>query len=51
LQLLCVKTAPSPEAIDHMRRVAGFIRRHLDQGPHRNIAASALALFADELGP
>jgi hypothetical protein len=40
LHLLCAKGAPSAEDIDHMRRVVGFIRRHLAQGPHRNIAAS-----------
>ncbi len=40
LQLLSAKAAPRPEDIKHMRRVVGFLRRHLAQGPHRNIAAS-----------
>jgi hypothetical protein len=40
LQLLRVKRAPKAEDIKHMRRVVSFIRRHLAQGPHRNVADS-----------
>lgn len=40
LHLLRIKRAPNTEDIAHMRRVVSFVRRHLAQGPHHNVAAS-----------
>ncbi len=40
LQLLRTKRAAHAEDIIHMRRVVSFLRRHLAQGTHRNVAVS-----------
>ena len=40
LELLRGEKAPGADDFKHMRRVVGFIRRHLAQGPHREVAAS-----------
>ncbi len=40
LHLVRIKRAPNADDIQHMRRLVGFVRRHLAQGPHRNVAAS-----------
>jgi Protein of unknown function (DUF3140) len=40
LRLLGIKRAPNADDIAHMRRVVGFIRRHLAQGPRRKLANS-----------
>jgi hypothetical protein len=40
LQMLRIKRAPNANDIKHMRRVVNFIRRHLGQGPSRNVAES-----------
>ena len=40
LGLLRAKRAPNAEDIGHMRRVVGFIRRHLAQGPRHSVADS-----------
>jgi hypothetical protein len=40
LQLLRIKRAPNGDDIKHMRRVVSFMRRHLGQGPRRNVSTS-----------
>src|SRR5690349_5975304 len=38
--LILRKNSASPDDIKHMRRVVSFIRRHIGQGPRRDVATS-----------